>query len=189
MYLDIDLEKTRSLDRARALDVSHSKSLERAKKRAMGIENTMDTEMDVDHAIHLAINLDLALYFNNHQVLELASALDPILSQGLQTLRQELPNPHEDRAKFAKWWQGKGLEWSKSFRNLIIQHRKGSQAWHFTEEQIRLLRAYHDANKLLVDCLNSAEHISPLVKEQIESSLFLPLEVPKLTPKSSSKQA
>jgi len=186
LYLDIDLEKTRALDRARALDVSHTKSLERAKKRSMGIENTMNTEMDVDHAIHLAINLDLALYFSNHRVLELASALDPILNQGLQALRQELPNPHENRTKFAKWWQVKGLEWSKSFRSLIIQHRKGSQAWHFTEEQTRLLRIYHDANKLLINCLNNAEHISPLVKEQIESSLFLPLEVPKLASKSVS---
>jgi hypothetical protein len=36
------------------------------------------------------------------------------------------------------------------------------------------LRTYHDANKLLIECLNNAEYVSPLVKSQIESTLLLP---------------
>ncbi|MBD2175355.1 NACHT domain-containing protein [Pseudanabaena sp. FACHB-1998] len=174
LYLDIDLENTRSLDRARALDIAHSRSLERARMRAMGIDNTMETEVDIDYTINLALNLDLALYFANHPVLELACTLEPDLHKGLQLLRQKFPDPYKDREKFAKWWQAKGLDWSKKLRSLIVQHRKGSQEWQFSENQLKILRTYHEANKLLIECLNNAEYVTPLVKSQIESTLLLP---------------
>ncbi len=174
LYLDIDLENTRSLDRARALDIAHSRSLERARMRSMGLDNTMETEVDIDYTINLALNLDLALYFANHPVLELACNLEPDLHKGLQFLRQKFPDPYKDREKFAKWWQAKGLDWSKKLRSLIVQHRKGSQEWQFSENQLKVLRTYHDANKLLIECLNNAEYVSPLVKNQIESTLLLP---------------
>jgi predicted NACHT family NTPase len=174
LYLDIDLENTRSLDRARALDIAHSRSLERARTKAMGIDNTMETEVDIDYTINLALNLDLALYFANHPVIELACTLEPDLLRGLQFLRQKFPDPHKNRETFAKWWQAKGLDWSKKLRNLIVQHRKSSQEWKFSENQLNLLRTYHDANKLLIECLNNAEYVSPLVKSQIESTLLLP---------------
>ncbi|OIP78633.1 MAG: hypothetical protein AUK48_01315 [Oscillatoriales cyanobacterium CG2_30_44_21] len=174
LYLDIDLENTRSLDRARALDIAHSRSLERARMRSMGIDNTMETEVDIDYTINLALNLDLALYFANNPILELACTLEPELNRGLRLLRQKFPNPYKDREKFAKWWQAKGLDWSKKLRSLIVQHRKGSQEWKFSDNQLKILRTYHDASKLLVECLNSAEYVSPLVKDQIESTLLLP---------------
>jgi predicted NACHT family NTPase len=174
LYLDIDLENTRSLDRARALDIAHSRSLERARTKAMGLDNTMDTEIDIDYTINLALNLGLALYFASHPIVELACAIEPDLRKGLQYLRQKFPDHHKDREKFAKWWQAKGLEWSKKLRSLIVHHRKGSQDWEFSENQLKILRAYHDANKLLIECLNNAEYVSPLVKNQIESNLLLP---------------
>ncbi len=174
LYLDIDLENTRSLDRARALDIAHSRSLERARTKSLGIDNTMETEVDIDYTINLALNLDLALYFSNHPFVELACALEPDLNLGLQLLRQTFPNPYKDRETFAKWWQAKGLEWSKTLRNLIVHNRKSSQEWQFSENQLKVLRTYHDANRLLIECLNNAEYISPLVKNQIESTLILP---------------
>ena len=174
LYLDIDLENTRSLDRARALDIAHSRSLERARTKSLGNENMMATEIDIDHTVNLALNLDLALYFSNHRVLELASTLEPDLHKGLQFLRHEFPDPYKSRETFAKWWQTKGLDWSKKLRSLIVQHRKSSQEWRFSENQIKVLRTYHDANKLLIECLNNAEYVSPLVKSQIESTLLLP---------------
>ena len=174
LYLDIDLENTRSLDRARALDIAHSRSLERARTKALGNDNTMETELDIDYTINLALNLDLALYFANHPVLELACILEPDLQRGLQFLRQKFPDPSKNREAFAKWWQAKGLDWSKKLRNLIVQHRKSSQEWQFSDNQLKVLRTYHDANKLLIECLNNAEYVSPLVKSQIESTLLLP---------------
>ena len=123
LYLDIDLENTRSLDRARALDIAHSRALERARTKALGFDNTMETEVDIDYTINLALNLDLALYFANRRILELACILEPDLHKGLQFLRQKFPDPYKDREKFAKWWQAKGFEWSKKLRSLIVQSR------------------------------------------------------------------
>ena len=174
LYLDIDLENTRSLDRARALDIAHSRSLERARTKAMGLDNTMATEVDIDHTINLALNLDLALYFANHSVLELACILEPELHKGLQFLLHKFPDPHKNRSTFATWWQSKGLDWSKKIRALIVQHRKSSQEWQFSENQLKVLRTYHDSNRLLIECLNHAEYVSPLIKNQIESTLLLP---------------
>ncbi len=174
LYLDIDLENNRSLDRARALDIAHSRSLERARMKSMGIDNSMETAVDIDYTINLALNLDLALYFANHPILELACTLEPDLHRGLQHLRQKFPDPYANRSKFAKWWQAKGLDWAKKLRNLIVHHRKGSQEWKFSGQQLKVLRIYHDANKLLIECLNNAEYASPLVKDQIESTLLLP---------------
>ena len=174
LYLDIDLENTRSLDRARALDIAHSRSLERARTKALGLDNTMETQIDIDYTINLALNLDLALYFANHPVLELACILEPDLRKGLQFLRQKFPDPQKDRDIFAKWWQTKGLEWSKKLRGLIVHHRKSSQDWQFSENQLKVLRTYHDANQLLIECLNHAEYVSPLIKNQIESTLLSP---------------
>jgi predicted NACHT family NTPase len=45
----------------------------------------------------------------------------------------------------------------------------------FSEAQKKLLQQYYDANKLLVDCLNSDCDVSREVREEIESTLFLPI--------------
>ncbi len=120
LYLDVDLENTRSLDRARALDIAHSRSLERARTKSMGLDNTMETEVDIDYTINLALNLDLALYFANHPVLDLACTLEPDLHKGLQFLRQRFPDPSKNRETFAKWWQTKGLANKRKPRALFV---------------------------------------------------------------------
>jgi hypothetical protein len=38
------------------------------------------------------------------------------------------------------------------------------------------LQQYYDANKLLVDCLNSDCYVSRIVREAIEDTLLLPIE-------------
>lgn len=175
LYLDFDLENVRTLDRARALDIAHSRSLERAQMRALQMEGESytNTGMDIDQTVTLALNLDLALFFASQPVLQLASALEPEFGKALAKLRRRLPNPNGDREKFALWWQANGLEWSKRFRDIMIQHRKGTQDWVFTDKELALLRKYHEANKLLVDCLNACSQIDKVVRERIESSLLL----------------
>ncbi len=47
--------------------------------------------------------------------------------------------------------------------------------WKFSEAQKKLLQKYYNANKLLVDCLNSDCYVSREVREEIESTLLLPI--------------
>ncbi|WP_019498479.1 NACHT domain-containing protein [Pseudanabaena sp. PCC 6802] len=171
-YLDIDLERTRALDRARALEIAHMRSLERARVRAEGKANDMDTEIDIDYALTNAINLDLTLYCAQFPILELACALEPILSEQLENLKRSLPSPTKEAAKFKKWWAVQGLEWAQKLRKIIIQHRRGIQDWELSEAQIQALKRYYDANKTLVECLHSST-VSEAVRQEIKSTLLL----------------
>jgi hypothetical protein len=58
-----------------------------------------------------------------------------------------------------QWWKAKG------------------QDWHFSYQQRQVLKQYYDANKLLVDCLNSASNVAPAVRSHIEETLLLPTEM------------
>jgi hypothetical protein len=47
--------------------------------------------------------------------------------------------------------------------------------WQFSTQQKELLNQYYDANKLLVDCLNSSCVVSDEVSKEIEDTLLLPI--------------
>jgi len=74
-----------------------------------------------------------------------------------------------------KWWQDEGKAWAEQLRKLIIQHQNIGHNWDFNPEQKQLLQCYCDANKLLVDCLNSGCVVSDRVREEIEETLLLPI--------------
>ena len=67
------------------------------------------------------------------------------------------------------------LNWVKAMRKVMIEHRNIGHDWQFSEEQKEKLQQYYDANKLLVDCLNSDCYISRVVREEIEETLLLPI--------------
>ncbi|OBQ13972.1 MAG: hypothetical protein AN490_01270 [Anabaena sp. AL09] len=46
--------------------------------------------------------------------------------------------------------------------------------WQFTNEQKILLQQYYNANKLLINCLNSGCTVSDAVRKEIEDTLLLP---------------
>jgi predicted NACHT family NTPase len=173
-YLDIDLERTRALDRARALEIAHMRSLERARVKAEGKANEMDTEVDIDFALTNALNLDLVLYVSQAPILQLARSLEPSLGDLLDRLREKLPSPTKEPVKFKNWWTGYGMEWSQQLRQVIIQHRRGIQEWELSESQVKALKRYHDANKVLVECLNT-NAVSAATRQEIKSTLLLPI--------------
>jgi len=57
----------------------------------------------------------------------------------------------------------------------MIKYRNIGHNWLFSEQQKELLSQYYDANKLLVDCLNSGCNVTPAVREEIEETLLLPI--------------
>ncbi|MEI6428062.1 MAG: NACHT domain-containing protein [Pseudanabaena sp. ELA607] len=174
LYFDLELEKVRVLDRTRALDIAHARSLERAHLRAMGKSDEMETDIDIDLSINLALNLDLALYVSQHSILELACALNPVFKKERDHLLQSLPSPINERDKFPRWWQMYGLEWSKKLRNLIIQNRKSIQDWQFSESQEEVLRNYIQANLVFAKCLSQCSNLSQDVRRQMENTMLLP---------------
>jgi len=74
-----------------------------------------------------------------------------------------------------EWWRDEGKAWSDRLRELIVKHQNVGHNWGFNPEQKELLECYCDANKLLVDCLNSGCSVNNEVKEGIQNTLLLPI--------------
>jgi len=186
-YLDIGLNNFRIQDRNRAIEITHSHARDRIKERSGDTNGSgdqtqgstsidrldfSDTALNTDYDLAIALNLDLALYVANNPILTLAALLEPQLRRSLQTLKEQLPNPNEE--DFNSWWQSYGVPWAKDCRSLLIQHRKGTQEWNFTSEEEDLLRRYHDAHVLLINCLNTST-VSSSLKQHILNIMFLPI--------------
>jgi predicted NACHT family NTPase len=48
-----------------------------------------------------------------------------------------------------------GQAWIEAIKICDDSHRNIGHDWQFSEQQKNCLKQYYDANKLLVDCLNS----------------------------------
>jgi predicted NACHT family NTPase len=117
-----------------------------------------------DLVIVKALNLDPAL------ALEMESTN---LSRSLQQLKDRLPDSFlENLNDFQHWWRENGQKWSEQLRAIMINHRNIGHNWQFSENTLKLIQQYYDANKLLVDCLESDCYVSRKVREEIESTLL-----------------
>jgi predicted NACHT family NTPase len=74
-----------------------------------------------------------------------------------------------------EWWRHEGKAWTEQLRESIIKHQNVGHNWNFSPEQKQLLQCYCDANKLLIDCLNSGCVVGDRVREEIEETLLLPI--------------
>jgi len=155
-YLDLDHDLDRDLyldrDRDRDLYLDHD----------LSYHLDMSRSLDHDISLYLDLSLDLSYY------------LDPELEQSLQQLKDQLPAP-EDEEAYKQWWQENSSAWSEQLRTIMIKHRNIGHNWQFTDTQQKLLKQYYDANKLLVDCINSDCYVSREVRQEIEDTLLLPV--------------
>lgn len=181
-YLDIDLNNFRIQDRNRAVEITRNRTIDRLKERSGDTTGSAlspdiafsDTSLNTDYDLAIALNYHLALYMANNPVLHLAGLLEPQLRRSLQTLKDQLPDPKNEEEKFNSWWISSGMGWSKDCRSLLIQHRKATQEWHFTPAEEALLKRYHDAHVLLINCLNTSV-VSQTLKQNILDTMFLPI--------------
>jgi len=83
--------------------------------------------------------------------------------------------PLNQQADMKTGQQTNGQTWVDQLKYLMIKHRNIGHEWQFSDAQKQLLRQYYDANKLLVDCLNSDCYVSREVRQEIEDTLLLPM--------------
>ncbi|MFS0517661.1 NACHT domain-containing protein [Nostoc sp. UIC 10607] len=117
----------------------------------------------LDHAHALVIAFDKAVDV----------VVDLKLNKVLQKLKKQLPKIDSKPEKFRGWWQAQGKAWGAELRDVLIKYRNIGYNWQFNKQQKELLQQYYDANKLLVDCLNSAADVTPIVRQEIEETLLL----------------
>jgi hypothetical protein len=146
----IAIAQIRDIARSVVCDITLLIPFSDFRSRALDLDRTLDLALD--------LNFDFA----------------PELKRMLQTIKDELPKPVVENCPiFYDWWQFRGEEWIKKFNLMLNQHRSIGYDWQFSAKQEELLRKYYDANKLLVDCLNSDCYVSREVRQEIERSLLL----------------
>jgi predicted NACHT family NTPase len=144
-------------------------------------ERILDRELDRAITLAIAINpglpLDRALDRELDRAITLARTVKPIkLHISLQQLKNQLPDTSsENHRDFYRWWKANGKAWTEQLRTISIEHRNIGHDWQFSKSQKILLQQYSDANKLLIECLNSDCCVSREVRELIESTLLLPI--------------
>ncbi len=136
-------------------------------------------DLALTHALGVALALTPELVSERFTALRLALDLDHLIKgkpigDVLHSLKNQLPDPNEDRERLKQWWQANGQAWALQLRDVMIQNRNIGHEWHFSQALQHLLEQYGNANKLLVDCLNSNCQLTPTVRQEIEETLLLP---------------
>jgi predicted NACHT family NTPase len=120
---------------------------------------------------------------NQESYLMLAKDQYSEFQDSLHAIREQIPDipmvfnsPLKNQDSFNAWWEVTGEIWKNQVRDQVIKHRNIGHDWQFSKAQTELLHQYFDANKLLVDCLNSDCYVSREVRAEIEASLLLPIK-------------
>jgi len=194
---DLDLSGDRDLARALNLNLYHTHNVDiiidlnlgRILARAHALTHTLDDafarNLDFDFYIPFAYIFNLKLGLEFKQALQqlktqlpdpfdVTSYMKDARAQELPLLKTQLPDLYDDEI-FKQWWQANGQAWLMQLRQVMISYRNIGHDWQFSYQQMKGLRQYYDANKLLVDCLNRAAHVTPAVRSQIEETLLLPI--------------
>ncbi|WP_254174649.1 NACHT domain-containing protein [Planktothrix pseudagardhii] len=99
----------------------------------------------------------------------------PIL-ETLDKLNIQKNRERKNKFKDLDWFKENSMVLSVQLMDQIIKYRNiGHTAWNFNNDKENLLLEYHDANKLLVVCLNIGCKVSPNVRDEIEQTLLLPI--------------
>jgi predicted NACHT family NTPase len=184
-YLAIDPNIGRSLDLYYELVGFRSAS---GKALRFPLDDQLNLDLYLTKAYQAAYN-NFGIDINDSliRVHTLVSTLDPELDQSLYNLerqfkdreyffkenKEELPKELTPKEALKFFW----FAWAEHLRTLVFKHRRICQDWRFSDQQKKLLQQYYDANKLLIDSLNSSHVVSNEVREEIEKNLLLPFDV------------
>ncbi|GBO53361.1 hypothetical protein APA_1268 [Pseudanabaena sp. lw0831] len=148
LVLDLDLCQNRNLNIDLAFDLARA----------------METKDGEDLGLDLELDLSLALEYAQEYAQETS---DLLLADALTKLIETCP---EDADSEIKW-----EDWANNLRQQTINHRNIGQIWNLTPHQLEHLRQYCNANRLLVECLESDCYVRQPVRQAIEQSLLLPM--------------
>jgi predicted NACHT family NTPase len=140
--------------------------------------------------LHLALDLSLfhvsnladhvrsiqfpALTFQRtlNRAITYATKIQPELAKELREIEQQLPSPNENMAQFWHWWHQQGKSYTNRINSVSAQYCNMGYRWGFNSQQQESLKQYCRANLLLLDCLKASSHVSPEIRQKIESQLF-----------------
>jgi predicted HTH transcriptional regulator len=165
--------------------INSSLEVDRVFLRSSKLNSELELDLDMSRCLTCALKLNST--FDHVSVYSLTTSLDRIcirdfnldLKHQLQQLIEQLPHlSSKNEEDFKTWWQSNGFTWTEQLRTALIEYRNIGHDWQFSSNQLESLRAYYDATKLLIDCLNSKCFISRDVRSEIENTLLLPVRSP-----------
>ncbi|MGB2926646.1 MAG: hypothetical protein WBB82_15205 [Limnothrix sp.] len=122
-----------------------------------------------------------SLYNSLFQVTQQIQKINLDAKNHFLKLIDELP-PVDDSTQLELWLRYEMEIWRRHFTQAMIEHRNIGHDWQWTKEQRKILQNYWDENRLLLECLQSAD-IRHDVREWIETTMFLPMsEIEKMPP-------
>jgi hypothetical protein len=155
------------------------------------LELSDDIESDLGHNLDDYITIkDTLIAENIRRSIKWAIARSIIFDTAIRCTLQELykspfnPNQIDNEFSDQDWeeswgtwqnWEESWEAWREELCDVINEYRSGVHDWEFEDEQEICLRQYDNANKLLVDCLNSGCNMSPKARQEIEETLLLPI--------------
>lgn len=137
--------------------------------RNLNLDRALASVLAFSLTYDISDNLDFIDVVNHFLDRSLKLNLEFELEQ-LHQLKNQLPR----KEKLDDWWKDKGQAWTEELKSIMIKGRNIGHDWQFSQEQKELLKQYYDANKLLLDCLNSCREVSDKVRQEIEDTLLLP---------------
>lgn len=175
LNLALDLALDLSLARAQTLNLTLNLALDRDLSLSQPLDLDLTLDLALDLSLSRALVRDPALVRTLERALMRACALagdDRDLQRKLQALTSQISTP-SNQEPFEHWWQSNGQRWIAQLRTVMTEHRKIGVLWPFSDEQKQRLQQYCDANKSLVDYLNSDCQLSDVVRQEIEETLLL----------------
>ncbi len=172
-YLNFNL----SFDLSRDLSLYFSRDLDFSRDLNRDLSRDLSLYLSLHLSLYLSLYRDLSLNRDliHHLSRDLKFDISPELKQALHNLKMQLPKEDLELEIIGQWWLENGESWSNQLRNVMIEHRDIGHDWEFTKEQEESLEQYLNANKLLLDCLENG-YVTRAVREEIESTLYLPVE-------------
>ncbi|BAZ45111.1 hypothetical protein NIES4102_21280 [Chondrocystis sp. NIES-4102] len=101
--------------------------------------------------------------------------LQPTLSTtsfAFTQIQAQMSSPQQEMI-LQSWWQNDHLSLSERLETVASVHRSIESDWNFSLEQQQILERYYNANKLLIDCLNSNCQVTFALRREIETALLL----------------
>ena len=178
IYLALDLTRDLAYGLTNSLGLDFADPLTNSHdlNRALALALALDRDLALDLALTFVLAFALDLDNDRNRTLDLAIVLAPgnlKLQESLQQLKDKLSNLEADSETYIQWREENGQAWTKQLRTVMIEHRNIGHDWQLSVHQNKLLHQYIDANKLLVDCLNSDCYLSRKVRQEIEDTLLL----------------
>jgi predicted NACHT family NTPase len=195
-YLELDTAITSALgidmDRNLAFILDVAKELDSALAEDVNSALAKDLNSDLDiarvsaqaYTLHLLTDYPFDHDFSNDDdfsdnhasfICALDCAIDTEsidLKKSLQQLKDQLPDLSSTKPNdFANWWIVNHWVWHEQLDNIMQEH---CNIGHFLCKKAKNFQKYYEANKLLLDCLNTDCSVSPEIRAEIESTLLLP---------------